>query len=80
MRYLQQLILSYLRNNQTLYLLYTYNFGKSKGLPQQAELAQRVPGRLTPWIFLTFVTTRVVGHQPYAPAAFTQGEIPGTHF
>jgi len=23
---------------------------------------------------------RVVGHQPYAPAAFTPGEIPGTHF
>jgi len=22
----------------------------------------------------------VVGHQPYAPAAFTQEEIPGTHF
>jgi len=27
-----------------------------------------------------FGTTRVVGHQPYAPAAFTPGEIPGTHF
>ena len=25
-------------------------------------------------------TTRVVGHQPYAPATFTPGEIPGTHF
>jgi len=23
---------------------------------------------------------RVVGRQPYAPAAFTPGEIPGTHF
>jgi len=22
----------------------------------------------------------VVGRQPYAPAAFTPGEIPGTHF
>jgi len=29
---------------------------------------------------LTFGTTRVVGRQPYAPAAFTPGEIPGTHF
>ena len=29
---------------------------------------------------MTFVTTRVVGLQPYAPAAFTPGEIPGTHF
>jgi hypothetical protein len=30
--------------------------------------------------FLTFGITRVVGRQPYAPAAFTPGEIPGTHF
>jgi hypothetical protein len=29
---------------------------------------------------VTFGTTRVVGRQPYAPAAFTPGEIPGTHF
>ena len=29
---------------------------------------------------MTFGTTRVVGHQPYAPAAFISGEIPGTHF
>jgi hypothetical protein len=27
-----------------------------------------------------FGTTRMVGRQPYAPAAFTPGEIPGTHF
>jgi len=53
---------------------------KGKGLPQQAEVAQGVPGRLRHRIFLTFGTTRVVGRQPYAPAAFTQGEIPGTHF
>jgi hypothetical protein len=32
-----------------------------KGLPQQAEVAQGVPGRLRPRIFLTFGTTRVVG-------------------
>ena len=49
---------------------------KGKSLPQQAEVAQGVPGRLRPRIFLTFGTTRVVGRQPYAPAAF----IPGTHF
>jgi hypothetical protein len=55
-------------------------FVKGKGLPQQAEVAQGVPGRLRPRIFLTFGTTRVVGRQPYAPAAFTPGEIPGTHF
>ena len=53
---------------------------KGKGLPQQAEVAQGVPGSLRPRIFLTFGTTRVVGRQPYAPAAFTPGEIPGTHF
>jgi len=45
--------------------------GKSKGLPRQAEVTQGVPGRLSPRIFLTFGTTRVVGHQPHAPAAFT---------
>ena len=52
---------------------------KGKGLPQQAEVAQGVAGRLRPRIFLTFGTTRVVGRQPYSPAAFTPGEIPGTH-
>ena len=54
--------------------------GKSKGLPQQAEVAQGFPGGLRPQILLTFDTTRVVGRQPYAPPAFTPGEIPGTHF
>jgi hypothetical protein len=58
----------------------TYVKGKGKGLPQQAEVAQGVSGRLKPGIFLTFGTTRVVGRQPYAPAAFTPGEIPGTQF
>jgi hypothetical protein len=53
---------------------------KGKGLPQRVEVAQDVPGRLRPRIFLTFGTTSVVGRQPYTPAAFTPGEIPGTHF
>ena len=43
-------------------------------------MALGVPGRLRPQIFLTFGTTRVVGHQPNAMATFTPGEIPGTHF
>jgi hypothetical protein len=43
-------------------------------------VALGVPGRLRPQIILTFDTTRVVGHQPNALAAFTPGEIPGTHF
>ena len=52
----------------------------NKGIPQQAEVVLEIPGRLRPRIFSTFGTTRVVGRQPYAPAAFTPGEIPGTHF
>jgi hypothetical protein len=43
-------------------------------------MAQGFPGSLRPRIFLTFGTTRVVGRQPYAPATFTPGEIPGTNF
>ena len=43
-------------------------------------MAQGVPGRLRTRIFLTFGTTWVGGRQPYAPAAITPGEIPGTHF
>ena len=39
-------------------------------------MAQGVPDRLRPWIFLTFGTTRVVVRQPYASAAFTPREIP----
>jgi hypothetical protein len=52
----------------------------SKGIPRQAEVGLGVPGRLRPRISLTFSTTRVVGCQPNAPAAFSPGEIPGTHF
>ena len=43
-------------------------------------MAPGVPDRLRPRIFSTFGTTRVVGRQPNALAAFTPGEIPGTHF
>jgi hypothetical protein len=39
-------------------------------------MAQGVPGSLWPRIFLTFGTMKVVGRQPYAPAAFTPEEIP----
>ena len=52
---------------------------KVKVSHKQAEVAQGVPCRLRPRIISTFGTTRVVGRQPYAPAAFTPGEIPGTH-
>jgi hypothetical protein len=53
---------------------------QGKGIPRQAEVALGVPGRLRPRIIMTFGTTRVVGRQPNAPAAFTPLEIPGTHF
>ena len=43
-------------------------------------MAQGVRGRLRSRIFLTFGTTRVVRRQPCEPAAFTPGEIHGTHF
>ena len=43
-------------------------------------MALGVPGRLRPRIISTFGTTRVERRQPYAPVAFTPGEIPGTHF
>jgi len=56
------------------------NWVKVKVIPQQAEVAQGVPDRLRPRIFLTFGTTRVVGRHPYGPAASTTGEIPGTYF
>jgi len=49
-------------------------------MPQQAEVARGLPGRLRPRIFLTFGTTRVLSRQPYLPYAFTPGEISGTHF
>jgi hypothetical protein len=62
------------------FMLIRFKLGKVKVIPQQAEVAQGVPGRLRPRIFLTFGTPRVVGHQPYALAAFTLGEIPDTHF
>ena len=53
---------------------------KSKGKPRQTEVALGVPDRLRSRIFLMFGTTRVVGRQLNAPAAFTPGEIPGSHF
>ena len=53
---------------------------KVKVIPRQAKVALGVRGRLTPRIFSTFGTTSVIGRQANAPAAFTPGEIPGTHF
>ena len=55
-------------------------WSKGKCLQQQADVAQGVPSRLQPRIFLTFGTTKVVGRQPYAPTDFTPEKIPGTHF
>jgi hypothetical protein len=63
-----------------IYCTCTVHIDEGKGLPQQAEVSQAIPSRLRPRIFLTFGTTRVVGRQPYTPAAFTPEEITGTHF
>ena len=49
----------------------------SRNMPGQA---QGVPGRLRPRIFLTFGNTRVVGRQPYAPAAFIPKKNPWYSF
>jgi len=43
-------------------------------------VAQGVPGKLRPQIILTFRHHKGGRFQPYAPAAFTAGENPGTHF
>ena len=59
---------------------YCFRVSKGKGIPRQAEVALGVPGRLRPRIFSTFGTTRVVGRQPNAPAAFTPEKFLGTHF
>ena len=64
----------------TFILMHVKRKVKVKVIPQLVEVAQGVPGRLRPRIFLTFSTTRVVGRQPYAPAAFTPGEIRGSYF
>ena len=50
---------------------------KNKGVPRHAKVVQGVLGRLRPRIFLTFQHYK---GQPNAPATFTPGEIPGTHF
>ena len=52
---------------------------RSRSFRNMPGQAQGVPDRFRPRIFLIFGTTRVVG-KPYAPAAFTPGEISGTHF
>ena len=67
-------VVSYLRTGHLIMLV------RVKAISQLVEVVQGVPGRSRSRIFLTFGTTRVVGRQPYAPAAFTPGEIPGTHF
>jgi hypothetical protein len=66
--------------NEGKLCLYMYIKQYGKGIPRQAKVALGVPGGLKPRIFSTFGTTSVVDHQPNATAAFTPGEIPGTHF
>jgi hypothetical protein len=69
------------RSSETLRM--TQNFSvkvKVRSRPQQAARAQGFPGRLRPRIILTFGTTRVVGRQPHAPAAFTPRTNPWYSF
>ena len=75
-------ISSYLKNKIEICTLKLglMHFVKSKSILRQVEVAIGVPGRLRPQVFSTFGTTRVVDRQPNAPAAFTPGEIPGTHY
>jgi len=51
-----------------------------KIIPQKGRGCPRGSGSLRPRIFLTFDNTSVVDRQRNAPAAFTLGEITGTHF
>jgi hypothetical protein len=62
------------RKNRCLYTLNNYNVDTYNFFKHFKYNIIR------PRIISTFGTTRVVGRQPYAPAAFTPGEIPGTHF
>jgi hypothetical protein len=58
-----------------------FQLGKGKGhAHNRPQGPKAVPGRLRPRIFLTFGTTRVVGRQPHAPAAFTPRGIPWYSF
>jgi hypothetical protein len=51
--------------------------GKGKGHAHNRPQGPKgFPGRLRPRVFLTFGTTRVVGRQPHAPAAFTHRRNP----
>jgi hypothetical protein len=83
--YLDKVFHPYNKNNYLLSIYFEQPYssssgGKSQGIPRHAEVAQGVPCRLRSRIITTFGTTKVVGCQSNVPAAFTPGEIPGTHF
>jgi hypothetical protein len=52
--------------------VFVAHIDQSDVVPREAEVVLGIPGRLRPRIISTFGTTRVVGRQPYAPAAFTR--------
>jgi hypothetical protein len=54
--------------------------GKGKAIPLQALTGPEGSRRLRLPHFKTIATWRWQGCQPYAPAAFTPGNIPGAHF
>jgi hypothetical protein len=58
---------------RTILIVLTKQLKKVKFSWNRPGHVQGVPSRLRPRIFLTSGTLRVVGRQPYVPAAFTQG-------
>jgi hypothetical protein len=71
----------FLKIIQYLLISFWYVIRKGKGHSHNRPQGPKgVLGRLRPRIFLTFGTTRVVGRQPHAPAAFTPRWIPWYSF
>jgi hypothetical protein len=69
------------KRNRALLFSTAINTVKGKGhAHNRPQRPKGVPGRLRPRIFLTFGTTRVVGRQPHAPAAFTPSRNPWYSF
>jgi hypothetical protein len=62
------------------YILYLSCKVKVKESRNRPGVAQRLPGGFGSQISMTFGTRRWSVRHPHAPAAFTPGNVPGTHF